>query len=424
MHPKVATGEPDPRLEGNPHVMPARQITTSLPPFHVDGGPARSGRILLLGRRSAPNGRGTWASIDAAKQLVVIALCLCSSLGCGAWDEEAPVDWTPPACERFGDRLAGFQAHIDAGGLTHLRDVLDTPEAATDLRTMLRLAQDLAPSGPAPTTIETTQPSTLSSSDVGATLAFVDAAIGEMLTPPPEQDDAVGTLAALRSASTCSDKDAWLLIATVLRDPRAAITFQGLVKAALRPTNAKISELTPVGLNDDANFLQLANTLLRSLADPAFDPTTLLDLLSNLATTPDGILSSLGAGVRLLVTSPSGDVDPTRRAQAATLLTCARAGDTVGALPWLLHGLLIRQPGLSTKLPDTQFIGATLEAAGQVADAFVATQAARPALRRLLQRALTVPVLTEVHALTRPPLAKDLEQLAVGLAESATCTAP
>ena len=350
-------------------------------------------------------------------------LIACGLAACGAWDVDAPVSWQAQACPTIAQQLDGLTDHVASGGLKATHGLLSQPAVGADLRVLLRFAQGI--------TATPTTPAAKSAADIEAEveaidattmMAWLDAVVGELLRPPPGQPVAEPSLTAVAAIGTCGTSDAWQLIAVLLRDNRAGARLHALAQASLRSADVRNAELAAVGLDAPENFLVLTNTLLRSLADPTFDPTTLLDLLGDLASAPDGLLAALGGGVALLVTDETGAIAPQRRAQAAALLTCARVTDSVGALPWLLHGLMVRQPGLAGHLPPAQDWRSALEASAAVADEFAHAAYARGALARLLVGALTTHILGELRTLLRPPLATELGGLVTGIAEAATCT--
>mgnify|MGYP006928158942 CR=1 FL=1 len=365
----------------------------------------------------------SWPRIGSVGGLLIA----CLLAACGAWEVEAPVSWQPKPCPTLAAQLAGLSDHVAAGGLTATHALLSQPAVGADLRVFLRFAQETAatPAGPASdATSDATEDAApkVGAIDPATVTAWLEVLVGELTKPPPGQATAAPALTAIAAIGACGTPDAWQLIGALLRDKRASAGLHSLARASLRSAAIKNAELAAVGLDAPENFLVLTNTLLRSLADPTFDPTTLLALLGDLAAAPDGLLAALGGGVALLVTDETGAIAPQRRAQTAALLTCARAPDTVGALPWLLHGLMVRQPGLDAPLPPAQDWRGALDISASTADALAQAAVVRDALARLLVGALTTPILGELRTLLRPPLAAELGGLVTGIAEAATCT--
>lgn len=381
--------------------------------------------------------------------MLLAALCIASAQGaCGAWQGEAPVPYKAPPCPTVAERLPALRARLAAGGFTHLRDWLASAQVTSDLQALARARIPGHAPSPAPAAPPAHGSATASAperTDGSAALTWLAAVIDTLLMPPPTagaavdagaaQDPAQPSLDVLAAAAGCSDASTWRFIATILRDPRADDQLGALATAIMRPKAARASELAAAGLADTSAPLALLNSLLRSLADPTFDPAALLDVLSGLSSTPGGLLHSLSGTLRLLITEADGGTSQPRRAALTALLTCARSGDAVGALPWHVHGLLVRQPGVAAAdLPPNGSSDwrASLEAAAVVADFFgqpgrqaaTAGPVARRALTRLLVGGLQAPLLRELQALLRPPLSTELSELAVGLAEAATCAAP
>ncbi|MCO4761650.1 MAG: hypothetical protein KC502_09115 [Myxococcales bacterium] len=355
---------------------------------------------------------------------------MAAPLACSSWNEPAPEKWRPKPCSSLADRLVELRAHVADDGFKETSAWLTSPQTGADIKHVVALLPatntnlaKLNASGPGDAGSGDTQPGNGEvGQDASAVMKWARSTLDVLLLPPSKQPAANEVLAELSKMSHCLDETAWRLLGTLFRDPRTATALASLMKASLRQTSQKQTELAEVGLDDPIVFQQLVGTLLKSLADPEFAPGPLLELLSGLASTPDGLLTALGNTLSLLVTEPSGLVAPKRRAHTAALLTCLGARETQTLLPWLIHGVLVRQPGLVTSAPTpTPGDSPSLLPAAKLADAFASQKGGRAALIRLVSGVLQPAVVAELRAMLQPPLSTELQSLIAGLPAAATC---